>query len=437
MSGHDSDQEMERIDNISISSKRSSIAERAPPPPYPRDARDDNSVKAKRSSIAERGPPPPYQRRSFAGQDVEKRDESSSHSKRSSVAERRPPPYPRGPEMDFQPEREHVTSNSPYGLNRSPSINSRTGTPREESMALNRSSTRESLREKKSANLESPSREQRHWQNNPPSQAPTRRTDPPPHSLSVDTYSSPNSTKFDSPVDSEPEVLIDATESIVSAVQISPSSSVSPSHNVIVSPSDNNSDAVKVPSYIRPIDALQESPLRRMNSIPRYNARSRRMDESPLRPRRELSNDKNDTCFAAVLVRQKSLTEDPLPSNESRSSDLASGSSTTFPRTNIVQAKVTSFEQQKPEPTPKSPTLDNAHRGGSTPSRNDDVDDDRSSEHSSSSKRQRQGASSPNSPSLQDDSESEGRSKSRTSSRTSQRGDRKGTTHQWLEYGCV
>lgn len=423
ISGHESDQELERIDNVSVSSKRSSLAERTPPP-YPRDARDESASKSKRSSIAERGPPPPYQRR--PGQDVEKREDSSSPSKRPSTAERRPPPYPRGPEMEFQPEREHPSS--PYPLNRSASFHSRSGVTREEQSPLTRASKRESFREKKTASLESPSREQvpRHS----PFQKPPRRNEAIHY-----TKDSPNAKNYDSSVDSETEVLIDATESVVSAVPISPTSSISPSNNV-VSPSDNNSSVVKVAAYFRQNESLQESPLRRMNSMPRYNARSRNIDESsPLKTRRDPLKGKSEAIFGAVMVRQESVTEEPLFSSETRSSDAASGGNS------VVRARVTSFEQQKPEPTPKSSTLTNLPVQGST-IRNDDDEDDRWSkissgtDNSSRLRRPQPGAPSPNSQPQRDDSGSEELPNSRNSSRASQR-DRKGTTHQWLEYGCV
>ncbi|XP_031572886.1 daple-like protein isoform X2 [Actinia tenebrosa] len=424
ISGHESDQEMERIDNMSVSSMRSSIVERTPPP-YPRDAKDESASKSKRSSIAERGPPPPYHRRPASGLDAEKREDSSPHSKRSSTAERRPPPYPRGPETDFQPE--HPSARSPYALNRSASFHSRSGVSREEQTAVTRGSKRESLREKKTASLESREQAPRHS----PLQTTTRRNERMPH-----TKDSPNAKNFDSSVDSESEVLIDATESVVSAVPLSPASSIASPNNV-VSPSDNSSSTVKVASYIRQNESLQESPLRRMNSIPRHNARSRSMDESsPLKTRKEPTKaDKGESCFAAVMVRQKSLTEEPLPSSETRSSDVASGAN------NVVRARVTSFEQQKPEQIPKSSTLSNLPVQGS-PIRNDDDEDDRWSKISSGtdnshSRRERQGASSPNSQTQRDDNQSEERSNSRNSSRASQQRDRKGTTHQWLEYGCV
>lgn len=411
VSGHDSDQELERIDNTSVSSKRSSLAERTPPP-YPRDARDESASKSKRSGIAERGPPPPYQRR--PAHDAEKKEDISPITKRPGTAERRPPPYRRGPEMDFQPERDHPSSRPPYPLNRSASFHSRSGVSREDQIALTRGNKRESLREKKTASLDSPRYSPK---------TPVRRNEPIPH-----TKESPGTKNLDSSVDSESEVLIDATESVVSAVPISPATSLSPPNNA-VSSSDNHSTVVKVAGYFRQNESLQESPLRRMNSIPRYNSRSRSMDEaSPLKTRRDPPKDKGEACFAAVMVRQKPITEEPSPSDETISADAA----------NVVRTRVTSFEQQKPEP---SPALTNQQIQGSTVHNNDDEDDRWSrisseTDNSSRLRRQHQGASSPQSQPQRDDNGSEERSNSRSSSRTSQR-DRKGTTHQWLEYGCV
>ncbi|KAK3731639.1 hypothetical protein QZH41_007311 [Actinostola sp. cb2023] len=316
VSGQESDHEMDRRDDISVSSKRSSIAERAQPPPYhkgldisPRpDGREDVPPQERRSS---RGPPPPYQR-TQASVDEEKRDESFNRSKQST--ERRPPPYPEA-------------SKSPYGLKRTPSVNSRTGTPRDDPRSARPGNTRETPRDRKT----SPRQEQIPWPIQSTPQVPARRTGQ--HSLSMDTDSHLNRTRDSSFVDNEPEVLIDATESTVSAVPVS----VNPSstQHKVVSPNDDNSNRV-IPTFFRPVESLAESPLRRMNSMPRYNLRSRSMEESQGRPRKE-SSKTTDTLFAAVLVRQRASSDNPRPTEElRRPTDLPLGTSASEPVAQIL-----------------------------------------------------------------------------------------------------
>jgi len=349
VSAHESDHEVDHRRDEVVTPKRTSTTER-PPPPYQggldgsmrSDRSDDSSPQVSRSS---RGPPPPYHRPSV---DDTKLGATSSVS---SEPERRPPSY----------------TEAAKSLSRTPSIRSKSGTPRD-------------MRP-------SPRQEQRTWETQSTPQS--RRTEPPPMDLAspIDKNSS---------INSEPEILIDATQSTVSAIPIgaSPSSSQT----------KTNKESTVVSTFFQPVESLQESPLRRMNSMPRYNTRSKSMEESY---RRKESAKTADTLFAAVLVRQRSLSDNPPRPDEPmrRPKDLPGLTSTSG------QPSSNSSVREDDGRTSRSEIE-------SIPERhNEDGNSD-------APPRDRQTS----------DSESEGRSKSRSGTRTPQRG--KGT-HQWLEYGCV
>lgn len=362
VSGHESDHEAERREEA-VSSKRSSVAERTPPPPYNtglnssfRHSKSNEAAQSPQTRRSSRGPPPPYQRPI----DDVKQDETPSQS-----SERRPPPYPEAARQGFK---------------RTPSIRSKSGTPRED-LPPYKMNSRDSSFDKGA----SPREEQRSWSNQSTPQYHRGET------LSMDGASPIN--RHDLSIDDEPEILIDATQSTVSAVPVTPNSS------------DQTKDEghTVISTFFKPVEELRESPLRRMNSMPRYNPRSKSFEESPGRPKKSVKS--SDTLFAAVLVRQRSLSDDPR-----RSRDLSSEVSRTDRQPQSVPISTIVENHQTPKASGSLDTAQQSH---------DEENKDAATVVSTGS---------------HEESGSEGKSKSKSGSRTTLRG--KGT-HQWLEYGCV